>query len=304
MNRFLLPLIFMCSTFVIAEDFKVDASKCFANGWDKSRFLALREAEFDASQSDINLLIEQLQHCLANTNPEVRDGVAYEAYFTWLRANKVSKEQLTSIFNRFTNTLDEKVTLDSGVYLPFVALVYSEIVRVDRVDSYLNEQQRQKAVDTIGNYLATITDYRGFDENVGWRHGVAHASDVILQLALNQEINAAQIKALAASLSKQTNPTTIHFYSYGEPERLARASAYLMLRTQVDIEFWEAWLAALVAPAPFENWGAVFKSQAGLAKRNNVRQFLTNLYAMISSSENERLVKLTQKVRELIRATG
>lgn len=282
----------------------IPSHHCFDHGWNIEKLTELKKNKFDADKEVIDQLTKQLRYCLAVKDPDVRDGIAYEAYFSWLRSDKITGDSLKNLFDQFSNELEGKVTDTNGVYLPFVALVYAEIVRVDRVTPYLTGEERLRAVKVITDYMSGISDYRGFDEEVGYRHAIAHSADVILQLALNKNITQSQLKELAGSIASQINPKSGHFYRYGEPERIARAIGYSMLREELGVEFWHNWLHDVASPLPFEAWEMVFKNDKGLAKRNNTRQFLTNLYAMIAVSEHPRLVKLAPIVRQLITNTG
>lgn len=297
-------LLLLCFVGQSAATELFEAQKCHENGWSRERLIQLKDENFILEPEAREQLTQQLRFCLAMKEPEIRDGVAYQAYFNWLRDNKITGTELQALFAMFTGELNHGLTGQHGVYLPFVALVYSEIVRVDRVTPYLSEEQRAQAVRTISGYVDRIKDYRGFDENVGYRHAIAHSADVVLQLVLNQSINGAQIEAMANSIGAQVNPKSKHFYRYGEPERIARAIGYSMIREEVELEFWQNWLQSITSPAPFGSWAKVFNSDSGLAKRNNTRQFLTNLYAMIAASEHPRLIELTPLVRELISQTG
>lgn len=298
----LLLTLVMAGNCVAAES--VHSDKCFDNGWNKKKYTQLKNNQFDAKQETIVQLTKQLRYCLAVTDPTVRDGIAYEAYFSWLRDGKITGVSLKSLFEQLSTELEVANPDSDGVYLPFVALVYAEIVRVDRVEPYLTDEERQRAVNTVAQYIDGISDYRGFDKEVGYRHAIAHSADIVLQLALNKSIDKSHIIVLVEAVAGQINPNSGHFYRYAEPERIARAIAYSMLRDDVELEFWQTWLEEVADPKPFETWREVFKSDKGLAKRNNTRQFLTNLYAMISPSEHPRLVELTPIVRELITTTG
>lgn len=298
----LILLIFIVGQSAASE--LLDAEKCFHNGWSKERLIQLKHENFIVEPEQRKQLTQQLRFCLAVKDPEIRDGVAYQAYFSWLRNDKITGAELQALFTKFSSELNAGLPHQQGVYLPFVALVYSEIVRVDRVAPYLSNEQRVQAVRTISKYITEIDDYRGFDEEVGYRHAVAHSADVVLQMALNQSINGKQIENLANAIGVQVNPNSMHFYRYGEPERIARAIGYSMIRDEIKIEFWQDWLQSIASPKPFASWAEVFSSNMGLAKRNNTRQFLTNLYAMIGASEHPRLVELAPVVRELIAKTG
>ena len=59
------------------------------------------------------------------------------------------------------------------------------------------------------------------------------------------------------------------FYTYGEPERIARAVNFIYRRGVLDPAYWDAWFTALADPKPFASWGASYDTRAGLARRHN-----------------------------------
>ena len=77
------------------------------------------------------------------------------------------------------------------------------------------------------HYLATVRDYRGYDEQQGWRHGVVHAADMMMQLALN----GALVKQDPAQLTAAGAQSPPQFFHYGEGERLAM---YVLLSESKD----------------------------------------------------------------------
>ncbi len=154
---------------------------------------------------------------------------------------------------------------------PFAALILAEVVRVDRIAPYLTEKQRQNVINTATHYMISIDDYRGFDDTAGWLHAVAHSADLFLQLALNKQITASQLKQLLEAISMQVVAKDAHFYHCGEPKRLALPTIYIVLTgklTQHDIsQFFDS----IVDPAPFKDWQSVYNSNLGLAKLHNSR---------------------------------
>ena len=94
----------------------------------------------------------------------------------------------------------------AGVQRPFAALVLAEVVRFDRIEPFMTDKQLQQLVDASTRYLQSIRDYRGFDEREGWRHGVAHTSDVMLQLAVNPRTSKAQLDQMLAAIATQVAP--------------------------------------------------------------------------------------------------
>jgi len=304
----LIPLTIMgLSEKTVANDV-LNASKvnegCLVNGWDKAKLIKLKQVEFelkDNSAVNQKKLAFQMLHCLANPDPIIRDGIAFESLSHWLRGNSLDNKTVLTMFNRLTKTLSSKVNDPNGVYLPFTALVLAEVARVDRKTPYLTTEQRNILVSVAVTYLTTQRDYRGFDGDLGWRHGIAHGADLMLQLALNPKIDKSQADKILAALASQITANNEHHYIYGEPKRLALPVAYIFLRGMHSEQEWQAWLSQIAMATPFENWAETYQSEQGLAKLSNTQNFLFSLYASIKPSGNKNLQLMIPALEKAIR---
>ena len=144
-------------------------------------------------------------------------------------------------------------------------------------------------MDAATLYLQSVRDYRGFATGEGWRHGVAHSADLLMQLALNPAVDKGQLKRIASAVQTQIAPAAGHSYIFGESERLARPVLYAARRALLDAAWWQAWVQAVASPAPFATWDAAFESTAGLSRLHNTKAFLLALYANLQESKNEAL---------------
>lgn len=235
---------------------------------------ALKQSGFavpdDAERNRIALL---LTGCLGDPDPAVRDGVAFEGLSTWLRASALEATTIRTLAERLTPEL-RAADDDRGFRKPFVALALSEVARADRIASVLSETARQELVAATAHYLTGVTDYRGFDAREGWRHGVAHGADLVLQLGLNAQLSADDVRRLLSAVAAQVAPPRAVAYTFGEPERLARAVFFIHRRGVLPDAFWDEWLAAIGDPAPLANWSAAYQTAEGLARRHNTMAFL------------------------------
>jgi len=154
--------------------------------------------------------------------------------------------------------------------------VLAEVVRADRIAPFLSADERAALVRAGTAYLAGVDDYRGFDEREGWRHGVAHGADLILQLAVHPALDRTQLETLLAAIAAQVLPAG-HFYVYGEGDRLMAPVFYIGRRDVLSAAEWSAWFAALAARVPR---GAP-TTQAALAARHDLAAFLLPLYAAL-----------------------
>jgi len=190
----------------------VNSEPCYANGWDKSRWQQLKDAKFALEELKLDTKVSadelalQLRFCLADIDPEIRDGIGYFGLANWLRSDQISLSARLSLFAALIDDIQSLRNDQQQVYLPFAVLVLSEVVRVDRIAAYLNDAQRQQVLDTIEQFLAQNTDYRGFDDRQGWRHAVAHSADVLLQLVLNTQLSDPQLKQVSQIVADNINP--------------------------------------------------------------------------------------------------
>jgi hypothetical protein len=240
----------------------------------RADLLRLKERKFEvASAEERNDLAPRLLGCLADPDPTIRDGVVFEGLSTWMRGKALSKPTLASVMASLVATLEGPGDA-AGFRLPFAALVLSEVARTDRIEAWLSDGERARMVELASSSLERVDDYRGFDPREGWRHGVAHGSDLILQLALNPKVGADQLRRMALALAAQVAPRRSVFYEFSEPERLARAFTYAYRRGVVDAAFWSEWFKTLSTPAPLANWDEAFASVEGMARRHNTLAFV------------------------------
>jgi len=296
-------------------------AQCLPAGQSRAALLELKAQEFKLDATSVQTLVIALIPCLADPDPELRDGVAFEAMSKWLRGRQVKPETATKLMTTLQQQLiaassksaGKPVNPDSsganaannaGFAAPFAALVLADVVRMDRIEPFLTARHRTSLANSSAAYLKSVTDYRGFDASSGWRHGVAHSADLLMQLAINQRVDKTALDANLDAIAAQVAPAREHFYIYGEPTRLATAAFYTAQRHLHSAEEWTKWCQTIVDPAPLANWTDAFTSQAGLAKRHNTLTFLQALYTLTQengdSITKERLLPAIQKAIEAV----
>lgn len=275
----------------------VASAGCPASGWSRSELDSLKAAEFklDRAERRTSLALGLLE-CLGSPDPTLRDGLAFEAWWTWLRAGQLSQETRQTALDRLLPRIVPAThEVDAGFEAPFAALVLSEIARSDRAAPWMSPDRREQLLTAATAYLTSVRDYRGFDSREGWRHGVAHAADLMQQLALNPALDRSQLNRLFAAIASQVAPTG-HAYIYGEPERLARpllSGALRGLHSEAD---WTAWFEALSGPGDAATWREAVGTQVGLARRHDLRAFLLVIYAEIAEEKRPELLAMRPAV--------
>lgn len=261
------------------------APACPPEGWPLERLETLRQSGFVvADPGERATLAYALSNCLAASDPQLRDELAYEALSTWMRKGELAPDTLRALRDRFYAMLGEPDP--DGVAWPFAALALSEVARTDRISPWMTPAERTAMVLRAVTYLESVRDYRGFEPGEGWRHGVAHGADWLMQLTLNPALDAPQLHRIVDAVAAQVVPATGVAYVFGEPQRLAAPIVYAAQRGVRDEAGWTAWFAALVPRLgdPSQAW----KDPAWLARRHDLVAFLQAVYVEANQSTDKR----------------
>jgi len=244
--------------------------------------------------------LDALAACLGNPDPAVRDDFAFTLWSEGLRGKYLAPEQM-----RYTlGLLTKMVTAPgdaAGFRRPFAALTLSEVARADRVEAFLSDDELHALAATGATYLRGVTDYRGFVAGEGWRHGVAHGADVMLQLALNPRLSRADADLILGAIAAQVAPTSSPYYIHGEASRLARPVLFLAKRTDIDDAAWAAWFKTLHADDT-PRWKMVNGNAERLSAVHNSTAFAGAIYVSAAESTDPQVRRLAPLAVELLKA--
>lgn len=272
------------------------AASCPPAGWDAARLGELKASAFAVAESPTREgLALGLLDCLGSADPMLRDGVAFEAWSTWLRAGLLDEATRRRALLQLQAAIAPARADATGFSQPFAALVLSELARSDRKQAWMTPAERAVLVEAAANYVESVRDYRGFIAGEGWRHGVAHGADLLMQLALNPALDKPQLDRILSAVAAQVAPAG-HAYVFGEPERLARPALFVAARGLHSEAEWTAWFAK-VAAAPEGGWNGVFADAGALARRHDVRAFLLGMYVQARDSQQPAVQALLPGLR-------
>ena len=225
--------------------------------------------------------------CLGDADPALRDAIGYEALSHWMRADQFDAGFLRRLRDALYLQLDASDPL--GVLHPFAALALSEVARTDRIAPWMRPDERAAMLERAIGYLGSVRDYRGFEPGIGWRHGVAHGADWLLQLSLKPSLDVGQLRRIVDAVSLQAVPEAGHAYVFGEPARLARPVAWVARRGLLSQADWQAWLDALGARVDASVEASARDEAVALARRHDLVAFLSALYIEADASDNASL---------------
>lgn len=273
-------------------------SSCPPEGTDLKSLQLLKEQDFALEEDDTrNRLAIGLLACLGERDPELRDGIAYEAITMWLRSNQLDTTLIRRMREKLYDMLDEED--EAGFRRPFATLVLSEVARTDRIQPWMSPAERDAMVGRATRYLRSVRDYRGFDDADGWRHGVAHGADWLLQLTSNPVLDKQQVQDILAAVAEQVVPEASHAYAFGEPGRLVRPVVFAARGGLLSEAEWQTWFAAL--PDRLGDASLAYRDSGWLARRHDLMAFLTSAYLEADQSSDARVKALKPAIVAALR---
>lgn len=295
----LAPLFGIVGALVLGGAAGHSRAACPPAGWDEASLQTLKSEGFALDESLRASLALGLLDCLGDPRPDLRDGIAFEALSTWMRADQLDTVNLRAMKPRLLAQLQAEDP--QGVARPFAALALAELSRTDRIAPWMEASEREALVSAAADYLAAVRDYRGFEVGAGWRHGVAHGADWVLQLALNPALDAAQLARLRDAVGAQVLAADGHAYVFNEPARLAAPLLFIARRGVFDEADWRRWL--LQFPPRLGEPKALWSDPSALAARHNLQALLLALHFEASRSEDAGIRSLQPGVVEALQTT-
>jgi len=298
MRQLIMAAMMLCAAPVAATETAPDAGRICHLAVPADGDLKAMAARYfpAASASDIDRLLA----CFGDPDPAVRDEFAFALWTAGLRGKHLKPDAMRHAATQLTAILAAPDD-PAGFRKPFAALALSEVARADRVAAFLTETELHDFAVTGAAYLRGITDYRGFWAGEGWRHGVAHGADLLMQLALNSRLTRADADLTLATIASQVAPGRSHSYVYGEARRLARPVLFLAKRADIDDAAWAAWFQTL-HPDGAPRWQTPYASADGLAAVHNSTAFADAIYVAASESQDPQVRRLAPLAAGLLKA--
>ena len=216
---------------------------------------------------------EQLNWCLANIghpNPDIRDGLIYTTFYHAFDKDLLSRDQ----FLRLEQYLQERNLLTSPDTLTrsFSALLASLLIFFDNCPDSpyfsLLENSRASLFNQALTFLINETDTRGYDNELGWIHAIAHGAELVMAISQHQDFSEERLEEVwqivTQVLGKQES-----VFSAGEADRLAIIFTQLVLSEKLKQSDLAKWISELdiLDNSPEEYFCSL-----------NFKAFLTHIY--------------------------
>lgn len=264
---------------------------------DKAFWQAIRDTGYavPAGQS-LPALARELSGYLASSDPVWRDDIGYGMLARWIYTDKiVEPDLLRALLADWTANLRAGIGedgTDSVLGRSFSALMIAVAIARDNEAPYLERPEFARLLDASLTYFAAEQDTRGFDDEKGWMHSVAHTADVLKFMGRSRHLQPAEQARILDAIAAKTGAVD-EVLTHGEDERMARAVLSIVAREDTDLEAFQSFLNALRPVQP----GAGGITSVMLNANQNRRHLVVSLLAVLSTDPRD--LASVEKAREM-----
>ncbi|KFN15794.1 MULTISPECIES: DUF2785 domain-containing protein [Bacillus] len=173
---------------------------------------------------DLNELSSHMIQNIGTTDSYVRDQLIYKCFAHFIQNEFLPHDQLetlltTCLSNNYLYREIASPNTDGVFTRSYTTLLISLIIQFDNSHSFLLQETVQKVKEKLITYMNLEIDYRGYVQDKGWAHSIAHASDVFNELVHNPHITCSCYEEIAhCILNKIFIYSTV--YHNNEDERI------------------------------------------------------------------------------------
>ncbi len=238
-------------------------------------------------QTPTSLTAELLTY-LGSTDPELRDQIAYKTFANFLERDYFSLEEIEIYIASLLANLEIGIgeTESDSVFLrSFSALFLAEIVHNDNKTPRLKKPLIRTILERALWYLDAEKDLRGFAQEKGWAHALAHTADLLLVLGKSSNTGNREHQLILNEISNKLLRSTSVLYIYGEDDRLSRAIVEILKRSTLSEAFLKNWLDSFLKTED-GSWNGAWTQEESARAFFNVRNFLRSLYLQVVAEDN------------------
>ena len=193
----------------------------------KETLKTVREKDFEVAEARRSDILQACLKHIGSPDPELRDELIYATLATWITEKKYFddaelRQTLATCLDEqhLTFCVGERDT-DSVFTRSFSSLVVASLLRRHRDTPYLPTEKVREVEKRVLEYLSQEKDYRGLTEN-GWAHAIAHAADVLDELAKCKELTREDLADILDTIAKLAS-SPLSVFICDEEERLCYA---------------------------------------------------------------------------------
>ncbi|WP_151736949.1 DUF2785 domain-containing protein [Paenibacillus tengchongensis] len=248
----------------------------------KQKLIEIKENDYQAPPGAFGLVQEMIEN-IGSPDAELRDELIYTTLTHWIPGNTLTDDELKQMIpvvldkNHLLFKVGETGT-DSVFTRAFSSLVIPLLLIRHRESPYLSREQVHQIKAGVFSNVRGERDYRGYDDEKGWAHAVAHAADALDDLALCAELDANDLLTIL-NLVQEKMTITERVYTDGEDERMVCSIMSVLKRKILDEADIVRWI---------QSFGEVEKNPEyipAFRQKINIKNFLKSLYFRVKYND-------------------
>ena len=255
----------------------------------KKKLQSFSESKFTPpDEKTISELIPVMLTHVGSVDPVLRDDLIYSAFAIWIFRHKaLTHEKLREILHTILDDqhihfkLGEQNT-DSVFTRSFSALLLPLLLDAHRKQSYLSLEELQEVKGKLIHLYKNEKDLRGYVDDKGWAHTIAHAADALDDLAVCTEMGESDLKDILEAIRFAICKTDYN-YSHLEDERMSTPVIAIINREVMDEGEITKWIQSFE-----ENVSIITTMPEKQVIQGNVKNFLQSLYFRLRALKNNR----------------
>jgi hypothetical protein len=198
---------------------------------------------------ELELLVEHLR----SPDPSIRDDGAFTSLAELAGAGELD-DHLVELGAAGTALLADPAVQART----FGALLLANVADRDNRSGRAGEAAVRTWLEAVLGWYAAEPDTRGWDDELGWLHAVAHGADAVGELAGSPHLAGSDLEALLGALVDRALAPTTTYWLHNEDDRVAVAMMAVLRRDELGAEpvvaavdrLATAWRAVAGAPVP------------------------------------------------------
>lgn len=242
------------------------------------------------------LAIEMLKG-IGSIDPVLRDDLIYSILSKWIQEDMFTYEQLKNLLSL---SIDDQhlfyklgeINHDSVFTRSFSLLVIAVILYKNNEKEFLILSDLENVKKRLFHYAVKENDIRGYVEEKGWAHSIAHLADCLDELAKNQNSNHIDLFMILKIINLRIlESENVHVCE--EDERLVTAVCAILDRSILSEDEIENWIMS------FKNIEKTGEYVKDFNMKINSKHFLRSLYFRLNQLESDKHSIISKALEDL-----
>jgi len=238
-----------------------------------------------SKEVNIDELVNAMLEYIGSLDSELRDDLICSTFYEIIDSDQLSNELLKKIISKITDENHMFYKINENDELAVYTRTFSILIVVCALNRHRRSpifypHEIKEVYSNVLNYCRQEKDLRGYVEEYGWAHSVAHSADALNELAMCDEISKEDLlKILDIVKYKITDGT--YTYIHKEDERLVTAVLSVIERDLITQKELINWINSYKDIAESDDFMESYRMKL------NCRNFLRSMYFRVMKNSND-----------------